>query len=82
MYISGSETAGVIWCDYNDKVSNEIGAPIPIPDNMKLLSICVETGLQAGDYCPVVKNFYFWKDGPIPEKCYIHNQESNLDIGN
>ena len=81
MYIAGSESAGIIWCDYNDKVSNEIGIPLKIPDNMKLLPICEETGLQAGDNCPVVKNFYFWKDGPVPEKCYIHNQEIIQEIG-
>ena len=81
MYIAGSESAGIIWCDYNDKVSNEIGIPLKIPDDMKLLPICEETGLQAGDNCPVVKNFYFWKDGPVPEKCYIHNQEIIQEIG-
>ncbi|HRU45497.1 MAG TPA: hypothetical protein P5322_13405, partial [Spirochaetota bacterium] len=48
---------------------------IKIPNNMKLYKICEETGLQASENCPVIKNFYFWMDGPIPENCYIHNEQ-------
>ncbi|MBN1214534.1 MAG: transglycosylase domain-containing protein [Candidatus Lokiarchaeota archaeon] len=80
MYVSGSETAGVIWCDYNDKISNQIEIPIEIPKNMKLIPICKETGLEATDNCPEVINFYFWKDGPLPEKCYIHSSDIDHEI--
>ena len=76
----GASTAGVIWCEYNGRISSDIINPIPRPKNMKLLSICMETGLVAGKDCPVVKDFYFWKDGPLPEKCYIHGEESFLDF--
>lgn len=80
MYISGSESAGVIWCDYNNKTTTEIQIPFDVPDNMRLLSICTETGLEATSFCPVVKNFYFWNEGSIPEKCYVHNIELNQDL--
>ncbi len=80
MYISGSESAGLLWCDYNNKTTTEIQIPFDVPDNMRLLTIDVETGLEATPYCPVVKNYYFWNDGSIPEKCYVHNIEINQDL--
>lgn len=78
-YLPAESTAALIWCDYNQKVSTDITKPIPRPKNMKLLSICVETGLIATDKCPEVKEFYFWNDGPIPEKCYLHQGDIKLE---
>lgn len=70
--LPGAGTAGLIWCDYNNRVSSGFSPPLSIPKNMKLTTIDMQTGLTAVKACPVVKNFYLWKDGPIPEKCYIH----------
>ncbi len=80
VFLSGSSTAAYIWCDYNQKVSAGLTEPLAKPKNMILIPICVETGLQAGRNCPIVKEFYFWMDGPIPEKCYIHQEEVPLEM--
>lgn len=80
IYLAGSATAGVLWCEYNKKASSNITRSINKPRNMKLIKVCVETGLEAVSNCPIVKDFYFWKDGPLPEKCYIHGEYGILDI--
>ncbi|MBN2544423.1 MAG: transglycosylase domain-containing protein [Spirochaetes bacterium] len=73
MLMPGSSSAALIWCDYNSKIATNISDPIPKPDNMKLVTICRSTGLQAVKGCPEKIDFYFWNDGPLPEKCYIHS---------
>ena len=78
--LPGASTAGIIWCDYNNRVSSKTSAPILKPKNMKLLSICTDTGLISETRCKNIKSFYFWKDSPIPEKCYIHQKEINEDF--
>lgn len=67
--------AAIIWCEYVKRTSRNDTDQIKIPNNMKLYKICEETGLLASKNCPVIKNFYFWIDGPIPENCYIHNEQ-------
>jgi membrane carboxypeptidase/penicillin-binding protein len=68
------KNATIIWCDYMKHSGTSMSEPLEVPENMKLLPIDMETGLVATKYCPVsnIKDFYFWKDGPKPEECYIH----------
>ena len=80
IYLSGSATAGVIWCDYNLKANSGLTIPIERPKNMKLETVCLETGLIAVSNCPVKKDFYFWNDASIPEKCYIHDTDILPDL--
>ncbi|HOV13747.1 MAG TPA: transglycosylase domain-containing protein [Spirochaetota bacterium] len=72
--------ATLIWCDYMKQFSNSITDEIPIPDEMKLIQICGETGLAATKKCPTKKDFYFWTQRPLPEKCYVHDSDSILDF--
>lgn len=76
--LPGSSTAGLIWCDYNTRVPANFINQIEIPKNMKLLKICEETGLIAGHNCPKTKKFYFKKEGAFPERCYIHQDQSDI----
>jgi membrane carboxypeptidase/penicillin-binding protein len=73
--------ATLIWCDYIKQNSYNISEAINIPDNMKLIPMDMDTGLAATKNCPAasVKDFYFWKDGPFPEECYIHKSHDLQD---
>jgi penicillin-binding protein 1A len=79
IYVPGAVSSAVIWCDYNQRVSPINTEAISIPQNMKLIKICMDTGLKAGKNCTNIRDFYFWVDGPKPEKCYIHNPEDDFD---
>ncbi|MCG8570892.1 MAG: transglycosylase domain-containing protein [Spirochaetes bacterium] len=76
--LSGSSTAGMIWCEYNARVTQDIERIIPIPTNMKLVSICTETGLIANKNCPDVKRFYFKRNRILPEPCYVHQSTDDF----
>jgi len=75
IFFPSESNAALIWCEYIKNVSKGLTESLEPPSNMKLLSVCMDTGLIAGPNCLNTKNFYFWIDGPIPEKCYIHNNE-------
>jgi len=72
MLMTAGSSAALIWCDYNSKIATSISDPVPRPENVKLITICRSTGLQAVGGCPEKIDFYFRIDGPKPEKCYIH----------
>lgn len=74
IFFPSESNATLIWCEYMKNVSKALTESFEIPHNMRLLKICMDTGLIAGPNCKNTKNFYFWIDGPIPEKCYIHNE--------
>jgi len=77
--MASESNATLIWCDYMKEFSFGFTESIKIPENMKLVQICTETGLVATKNCPVKKDFYFYKDTILPEKCYIH-QKNDLDL--
>jgi len=70
--------ATLIWCDFMKNSSN-ISESINIPENMKLMTVDIETGLLATKNCPSanVKDFYFYKNGSLPESCYIHQSKDS-----
>jgi membrane carboxypeptidase/penicillin-binding protein len=78
--LPGASTAGVIWCDYNKRMSPEVTRPIDRPKNMRLYEVDLDTGLLAVDKCVNTKEFYFWTEGPVPEKCYIHQGLDSPDL--
>ncbi len=78
IFFPSESNAALIWCDYIKNVSKGLTEPLSPPMNTRLLPVCMDTGLIAGPNCKNIKNFYFWLDGPIPEKCYIHNNEIEI----
>lgn len=75
IFFPSESNAALIWCEYIKNVSKGVTESFEPPSNTKLLTVCMDTGLIAGPNCKNLKNFYFWIDGPIPERCYIHNIE-------
>lgn len=75
IYLSGSSTAANIWASYNSRISVDYSRGIQRPSDMKLLTICKETGLRAGPNCTQRQNFYFKHSSFFPEECYIHNSD-------
>jgi penicillin-binding protein 1A len=75
LLLSGEATAAVIWTDYNAKVFSDTSAQLPISENMKLLKICRESGLEASSRCENCIDFYFNANAALPERCYIHSDD-------
>jgi penicillin-binding protein 1A len=75
LLLSGEATAAVIWADYNAKVFSDTSAQLPISENMKLLKICRESGLEASSRCENCIDFYFNANAALPERCYIHSDD-------
>lgn len=75
LLLSGESTAAVIWADYNAKVFSDSSAELPVSQNMKLVRICRESGLEATDNCKDCIEFYFNANGALPERCYIHSDD-------
>lgn len=75
LLLSGESTAAVIWADYNAKVFSDSSAELPVSQNMKLVRICRESGLEATDNCSDCIDFYFNANGALPERCYIHSDD-------
>lgn len=75
LLLSGESTAAVIWADYNAKVFSDSSAELPVSQNMKLVRICRESGLEATDNCKDCIDFYFNANGALPERCYIHSDD-------
>ncbi|HPO48782.1 MAG TPA: transglycosylase domain-containing protein [Spirochaetota bacterium] len=80
LLIASEGNATLIWCDYMKQFSNSIVDEITPPEGMRLIRICSDTGLAATKKCPNKKDFYFWTEKPVPEKCYIHDSELILDF--
>lgn len=77
--VASEGNATLIWCDYMKQFSNSIVDEIAVPDDMKLIPICVDTGLVATKRCSNKQDFYFWIERPVPEKCYIHDSDDILE---
>ncbi len=71
--VPGSMTASYIWCAYNQAVSDFRAVTIDRPKNMRLVKICLDSGLLAATECSNTTDFFFDNDGTLPERCYIHS---------
>ncbi|QGT99234.1 Multimodular transpeptidase-transglycosylase [Candidatus Syntrophocurvum alkaliphilum] len=72
-YLTGGAAAGPIWADFLREASQKLAVKqFNKPDNIKLINICLDSGLVASEFCPRKSQMAF-KIGTEPqETCDNH----------
>lgn len=82
--ISGGVIAGPIWANFIEGASRRLAeGDFYRPDNIRLLNICLDSGLVASESCPRQVEMAFVEGSEPEDICYEHREENggSLDDG-
>ena len=80
--VTGGSFPAEIWAAFmKEALKDRKKADFPRPEGLSTLSICLESGQKAGEYCTKTGSALFLADA-LPGECELHQQPTEITVPN